>query len=203
MPGHQVIDLSHWNTIPESLRPAREAGVRGVIHKATEGATSVDAKYGARRYLARQAALRWGAYHFLRPGDMLDQARAFIDYAQPDERTLLAADHEDNRVSLADLATWLDEVERLVEIRPIIYSSHVLKEQLAGSRHDRLNGDHYRLWLAQYGPEAELPPGWDSYFLWQWTQSGSIAGVTPPTDLNDYQGTTEELVKAWTGGNDQ
>lgn len=198
MPNKKVIDISHWQTIPESLEMARADGVVGVIHKCTEGPSGLDDKYGARRYLARHAGLLWGAYHFLRPGDMQAQAAHFVEYAEPTRFTLLAADHEDAGVSLDDLEEWLVEVERLTGTRPIIYSGHVLKEQL-NSPHPVLNEDNYRLWLADYTPPADLPDGWMDYWLWQHTQEGEVAGIDPPTDLDDYQGTDEELTKEWTG----
>jgi len=144
--------------------------------------------------------MHWGAYHFLRPGDMVEQAHFFLNTAQIDPAsTLLAADHEDDRVSIDDLLVWLDTVEELVGIRPAIYSGHVLKAQLASGAHSIVNGDRYRLWIAQYGPEAELPAGFESYWLWQWTDRGTVPGVNPPTDLNDYQGTDEELAAEWLG----
>jgi lysozyme len=199
MPNAKVIDLSHWNAIPSSLKPAAAAGVLGVIHKVTEGSGGVDDKYGARRWLANDAGLLWGGYHFLRPGDQRAHAQHFLEEAQPDARTLLAADHEDSRVSLGELGIWLEEIERLAGRRPVIYSGHVLKDQLGGDVDSVINGSRYRLWLAQYGDDYDLPPGWDEPWLWQWTQSGTIDGVTPPTDLNDYQGTDEELAAEWTG----
>ena len=36
------IDLSHHNVIPQSLKPAKQSGIVGVIHKATEGTSYVD-----------------------------------------------------------------------------------------------------------------------------------------------------------------
>lgn len=194
-----VIDLSHWNTIPESLHPAQGDGVRGTIHKATEGSTGTDSKYASRRFLAKDAGLLFGAYHFLRPGDMRAQADHFLDVAEPDLNMLLAADHEDNRVSLSDLQAWLERVEDQIGRRPVIYSGHVLKEQLKG-KHPTINGTNYRLWLAQYSTSPTLPPGWDSYWLWQYSQEGEVDGILPPVDLNDYQGTEAELAATWSGG---
>src|SRR5262245_32071305 len=71
------IDLSHHNTIPESLQDARRSGILGVIHKATEGSSYVDSKVDARFWLARDAGMMWGVYHFVRPGDMDQQVGFF------------------------------------------------------------------------------------------------------------------------------
>lgn len=195
--NHKVIDISHWQTIPSSLIPAKESGVLGVIHKATEGAGGYDDKYPARRFLAREAGLLFGAYHFLRPGSMADQARIFVEYCDPQPWTLLAADHEDERVSLDDLVEWLAAVETLIGIRPVIYSGHVLKEQLGGQRHPVLNEQNFPLWLAQYSSEPELPAGWSAAWLWQWTDRGEVPGIDPPTDLNHYAGDDRDLIRSW------
>src|SRR5215471_10072334 len=98
MPSPNVIDLSHWNVV-ESLIPTATAGIKGVIHKATEGMGSIDDKCAARRYLADEAGLKWGLYHFVRPGSMSDQVENFLDRAKSagvyDDRTLVVLDWED------------------------------------------------------------------------------------------------------------
>lgn len=198
MPTPAIIDLSHHNLIPSSLIPAKASGVQGVIHKASEGTTFADSKYSARRYLAQEAGLLWGSYHFLRPGKMLEQAKHFLAVSEPDDNTLLAADHEDKGVSLDDLIYFLATIEDRIGREPIVYSGHVLKEQMGGQPNPDIN--QYRLWLAQYGSTYELPPGWPSYWLWQYSDKGQVPGISEYTDVNDYLGTNEELAAEWAGG---
>jgi lysozyme len=206
MPKIKVIDLSHYNVIPESLEPAYGDGVRGVIHKCTEGTSYFDSKVEARFALARQCrGMSWGLYHFLRPGDMQAQAEFFWAMAQTvsDDRSLLAADYEVAEVSLDDLADFLEAIETLSGRSPVIYSGHVLKDKLGGKANARLEG--YRLWLAQYSSTPTLPVGFDSYYLWQYSDGDagptphSVAGVNDPVDCNDYQGSDEELRATWAG----
>lgn len=204
MPNSKVIDLSHWNTIPQSLIPASQHGVLGCIHKMTEGMGGVDDKCDGRYALSMDAGLHWGVYHFLRPGDMEAQAEWFINSAYNmgvfDDKTLLAADHEDAGVSLDDLYKFLIAVEQIAGRSPVIYSGHVLKDQLKGKAQDRFK--RFRLWLAQYtSGTPTLPPGWSKYWIWQWTDKGSVPGINPPTDCNDYQGTAEALSMEWAGTN--
>jgi lysozyme len=192
-----AIDLSHWNTIPENLVAAKEAGIIGVIHKATESTTKVDDKLEARYKLAKDAGLLWGVYHFMRATSITQQVEHFLKTAAPfmDEETILAADHEDGSVSLAKLQIFLNEIKARTGKTPIIYSGHVLKEQLGGKANPQLA--RCPLWLAQYGPEAKLPPGWTEYFLWQYTQKGEVPGVKPPTDLNQGFQDRETLRAQW------
>ena len=136
-----VIDLSHHNTIPDSLKDTAQSGVIGLIHKATEGGSYVDPTVGARQYLATDAGLLWGLYHFLRPGDQVAHANHFCDVAEVygDSMTLLAADYEDYEVSLTDLIVWLLVVEQRMGRRPVIYSGHVLKDKLEGKTYPLLD----------------------------------------------------------------
>lgn len=193
------IDLSHHNSIPVSLEPAREAGVFGVIHKATEGLGYVDATLEARRWLVEQAGMLWGVYHFVRPGSMAEQVQHFVDTTAPycDVNTLYALDWEDADVSIDDAIEFMRLLTERTGHHPVLYSGHVVKEALDGVECADLN--QYRLWLCQYGPEAELPPGWDSYWAWQYTENGAVPGVTPPTDLNAFDGTEAELRASWSG----
>lgn len=200
MPKAVVIDLSHHNTIPSSLAPAKASGIVGVIHKVTEGTTYVDDKVAARYDLAKKAGMMWGLYHFVRPGKMKEQVANFLSNSREvsDPNTLFVLDYEDTGVSLDDCVKFLNAVEVLTKRLPVIYSGHVLKEKLNGKADPRLS--KYPLWLAQYGPEAEVPPGWDTYWLWQFTEDGSCPGINPPVDLNACAGSVQQLIEDWTGG---
>ena len=189
-----VVDISHWQENPD-FEAMREAGVLGVIHKATEGSGNTDANYAPRRPDAEAAGLLWGAYHFLRPGDMVAQARRFVDVAG--DIDLYAADHEDTGVSLDALKTFLREVESLTGKTPIIYSGHVIKEQVDGCDPELAK---HRLWLAHYDDSPSWPKDtWPTWWLWQYTDQGHVPGIAGYVDCNRYQGSEDELVAEWTG----
>ncbi len=200
-----VIDLSHHNTIPSSLVLAREFGVRGVIHKATEATGFTDSKVQARYVLAKEAGLLWGLYHFMRPGKIEEQAKYFLNVARNlgviDEYTLLACDHEDSGVSLNDVLLFMQIVEEGAKRAPILYSGHVLKEQMAKKPVMELT--KYRLWLAQYSSQPTLPEGWNEYWIWQYTDKGEVSGITPPTDMNKYDYDEDDLKVEWSGNGEE
>ena len=193
------IDLSHHNTIPVSLIPAREAGILGVIHKATEGETYVDPKLAARWSLARDAGMLWGVYHFVRPGNIAAQVDFFLATVMnvSDDNTLFCLDWEDSGVSLDDAIEFLERLQDASGHDPVLYSGHVLKEALGGVADPGIA--QYRLWLAQYSSDPVLPPGYSSYWGWQYTDQGSVPGINPPVDLNAYDGTAQELAGDWEG----
>jgi lysozyme len=196
----KVIDLYHGDTVT-SFEEVYKAGIRGVIHKATEGQTILDRSYATRREQALDEGLLWGAYHFLRPGNMKAQAQRFLDVAQPSEATLIAVDHEDPKVSLHNLFDFLTEVAAETGGREgIIYSGFLIKEQL-GSKPTMVLP--YRLWLAQYSANPKWPSIWEKPFLWQYTGDGSgpephsIPGIHGNIDISSFDGSDEDLAKQW------
>ncbi|MGY3081997.1 hypothetical protein ACVWZZ_008405 [Bradyrhizobium sp. LM6.10] len=105
-----------------------------MIHKATQGRAYRDPDYATRRKAATNAGLLWGAYHFA-TGDAVElQIENFIKTAQPDERTLMVLDFEDNRpsnMSPQQAVEFLRQLEARLGRRGAIYSGNRLKESLA------------------------------------------------------------------------
>jgi lysozyme len=189
-----VIDISHWQSGVD-FASIKAGGVAGVIHKATESTGYVDDCYAARKSQAAAAGVLWGAYHFLRPGNMVTQAQHFVATAGTID--LYAADHEDSGVSLNALKDFLTEVKAITGKKPVIYSGHVLKEQLDDYDQELAQ---YPLWLAHYADTPSWPgETWPSWWLWQYTDQGTVAGVDPTTDLDRYDGSVEDLRTEWTG----
>lgn len=194
-PTPKVIDLYHGDTV-SSFDEIYASGIRGCIHKATEGKSLTDSAYAKRREEAIDAGLLWGAYHFLRPGNMKDQARRFVDAADPADRTLLAADHEDRHVNYVDLLTFLREVEAETSRAPVLYSGFLIKEQLGSASFAGMA--RYRLWLAQYSATPKWPSRvWEKPFLWQYTETGELPGIIGHVDLNSFDGSDDDLMKQW------
>jgi lysozyme len=57
------------------------------------------------------------------------------------------------------------------------------------------------LWVPEYTSAAEpsaIPPQvWKAWTLWQYTESGSVDGVTGDVDRSRFNGTAEELAAWW------
>src|SRR5262245_7255788 len=196
------IDLSHHNVIPQSLLPAKASGIAAVVHKATEGTGYTDGKVAARYALAQKAGMLWGLYHFVRAGNMDAQVDYFLGRARElevlDDDTLLCLDWEVDDVSLDDAIRFLEQLEARSNRSPVLYSGHILKEALNG-RPATPRLTRYRLWLAQYSNAPVLPPGYDEWWGWQYSESGNVAGINPPVDLNAYDGTAAMLAGDWSG----
>ena len=207
-PAANIVDLYHGDAVT-SFDEARVAGVLGIIHKSTTGGTGRDDQYRARRDAALSAGLLWGAYHWGTAAPADAQAANFLDWAAPDENTLVALDFEPtpgNQMTLDGAREFLGIVAQKLGRKPVIYSGSTIKDAL-GSTNDAYFGSH-RLWLAQYGAAPEVQPSWGSYWLWQFTDGKAadprrrkvpgIAGNDQgEVDCNYYPGTAVQLADEW------
>ncbi|HYG61751.1 MAG TPA: glycoside hydrolase family 25 protein [Thermoanaerobaculia bacterium] len=172
------------------------AGLSFVFMKASEGITSVDPELSANWSGARTAGLLRGAYHFYRPGDdPTQQAEHFLATVQlgpgdlPPVLDVETADGVSADDIVQGVATWLDVVQKATGRTPIIYTSHGFWDSL-GSTH--LGG--YPLWIAEYGVSSPVvPAGWTRWTFWQYSDSGTVAGIQGAVDLDVFQGSLEEL----------
>src|SRR5256885_1238870 len=110
-----VVDISHHNGNVD-LGRAQQAGIVGVIHKATQGTSMVDNMYQTNRQKAQAAGVLWGAYHFGTQSDGAAQADFFLQTVNPDAQTLLVLDYEPNGNSTMTLAQAKAFVTRVNEV---------------------------------------------------------------------------------------
>lgn len=94
--NREVVDLSHWDQSVD-FKLAKEDGILGVIHKATQGLKYVDSEYIKRKKTAEEEGLMWGAYHFGVGENGKDQAEHFLETVGNNSQVLLALDIEENR----------------------------------------------------------------------------------------------------------
>lgn len=172
--------------------------------------------YHTRRAMARSLGLKWGAYHLGRPGNPIDQANHFIDFAQPGPDDLIAIDIEDNDpekwISLEDAEEFARHIKRRVGRFPVLYTNGSTAKYIAD------NKDRYRLlsrlplWYARYsaGVDMHFPKGnWSTYTLWQFLSQENcnsrrcpyrIPGTGYDIDINVASMSVEALHAAWPFG---
>ena len=210
-----VVDINHADGSREDngrhidqidYEKFKRAGFLGLIHKATEGGRFVDPLYAVRRPRAIAAGLLWGAYHFMRPGDVGDQVSVFLNAAgrypasgRPFIRYVL--DYEDDKCGLWQAERWLELVHNITGQRPWLYGGGVLKDQIKRGHAPSLG--QFPLWLAEYGPDERLPPAWKTAVLWQRSGDGigpgihDVPGIGRKMDIDYFDGTDDELRAAW------
>jgi lysozyme len=199
----KVLDISHYNTVSK-FEDIYAFGIRGIVHKSSQGTGYVDPTYASRRNAVIEGGLLWGAYHFADGSDPVKQAEHFLSAAKPDEHTLLSLDFEPNgksTMTLPQARTFLQTIERETGRKAVLYSGNLIKETL-GDRPDEYFGAH-RLWLAHYSDTPKWPKAWAKPWLQQFSGDGindhgiKVPGVSGLVDLNSFDGSDEELAAQW------
>lgn len=149
-------------------------------------------------HLMKLYGIRRGGFHFLRPGDIGNQAERFlrlIRQAPLAEDDIPVLDWEDKGNSLADAKQWLEHVHRETGIRPIIYTGAYIVEPLYDGKPVPSWFKDYLWWVSGYpddpDPFTEIPMAYVPRGLtranicaWQYSARGRWTGVTGNVDLN-------------------
>lgn len=184
-----VIDISHHIIVPDfrAIQPLPWL----ILTKATEGTDFRDDSYPTYARGIRAAGIRLGSYHFMLPGDEIEQAEWYCDYLfevglQGNE--VLACDMEVGGVSLAEIKNFLDRVQNKTGIRPLIYSSQLILEGLYKGQPPPTWLLEEWLWIAEYPPAPDLTneiPSWivprgcsaNRIAFWQYSCDGILGGI--------------------------
>ena len=191
------IDVSHhqgsidWNLVSQ-------AGTRFAFIKATEGVSFKDSKFSVNRKEARSAGLNCGFYHFFRPrSDVARQADNFINSVGKLEAGDLppVLDLENpspwfrysKKKRLELIASWIGRVEDALGVAPIIYLSPSFAVDTLGSPQEL---SKYLLWIAHYTSRSapRVPSPWTDWTFWQYTETGTVSGVSGNVDRNRFNG---------------
>lgn len=199
-----VIDISHHNGRSLNFNQAKQDGILGVIHKASQGGGGRDPMYKTNRKKAVDAGLLWGAYHFATGSDGVLQAVNFLNAVGDPEGVLMVLDLEPNphgtSMNLIQAHAFVTHVHEQTGRYPGLYSGHTIKEMLGPSK-DPILANCW-LWLAQYGPTAVVPPNWPTWTMWQYTDGAigseprKVRGIGH-CDRDRFNGPEEGLRRLW------
>src|SRR5262252_5094015 len=203
-----VLDLSHHETV-QDWQAVKDAGIEGLIWKATQGQSYHDDTYHKCKAKALEHGFLWGSYHFADGTSVSGQVNNYYHYARPEPGELFCLDLEDNpdgtAMNLAQAREFVEKIENLLG-RPnqcVVYSGNTLKEMLGNTKSTFWGAR--RMWLAQYGTNPSVQKSWDTYWLWQYSdgeygpQPHDVAGISDAVDSNSFDGTPEELAEQWSG----
>ena len=204
MPSNSVIDISHHNGTGLNFGKAKADGIAGVIHKATQGEAYVDPNLRRNRNAILGSKLLFGAYHFGTGANGITQAAHFLDVVQPDNKTVIVLDFEDNpagtNMTLEEARAFVTHVKMQTGRWPGFYSGHTIKRLLGTAVDPILNNCWF--WLAQYGPTAVVPPDWPTWTMWQYTdvafgpEPHKVNGIGR-CDRDRFNGTEQQLRQLW------
>lgn len=176
-----------------------------VIIRATMGTGTADknAPYYAQH--CKDNGIPVSYYHFAYPdkkmggtivSDATSEANYFLQTIKPypDPVDLIIdcepknAAGDDTDLTQSEYALWLqtflDVVEHTTGKKMVIYTYADYLNRHLPIGHTFGN---FPLWIANYGKNIKCPPlphGWLNYYMWQYSQSGSINGISTPVDLS-------------------
>jgi GH25 family lysozyme M1 (1,4-beta-N-acetylmuramidase) len=196
------IDVSHWQGTIDWTKVAG-AAKRFAIIKATESTDFVDAKYATNHAAAKANGIWTGAYHFAQPdataNDGKNEAAWFVAHANLSAGDLIPAlDLEQSGgLSISALQAWvtsfLGEVTAETGVRPMIYTSPAFWKKYMGDTTALADAGYKILWIAHWFVSAPTVPAnnWSGHgwTFWQYTDCGSVAGISGCVDLDRYNGT--------------
>lgn len=189
------IDVSKWQATV-NWTSVQQAGTVFAFARATYGSSEVDSYFSDNWQAMKAAGVIRGAYHFfLVADDPTQQAEFFIKTVGslgPDDLPPVIDVESASGTSsnlAADVQTWLNVVEQGLGRTPIIYTApSYWNENITGGF------GNYPLWVAEYGVSTPKPVnGWSNYTFWQYSSTGTVAGVNGAVDLDYFNGTSEEL----------
>jgi uncharacterized protein (TIGR02594 family) len=201
-----IIDVYHQNGL--NLANARKAGVTAILHKASEGAASKDAKYASRKAAAMGDGFLWGAYHLTSGADPKKQLDNFLSVEDgSDPKVQLALDWETAQDGTILNIDGIRELIRLFHGKlsryPMLYGGWTLRDTPEVVMGDPLLAK-CPLWYQRYNWEPKALPvrTWPTYTLWQFASEERGYGappsnIMPGADYNRFQGTEAELAAAW------
>jgi lysozyme len=178
----------------------RAAGIAFAFARVSDGTTAPDARFAENWRGMKSAGVVRGAYQFFRASEdpvaqaslvvsMLEDAGGLEAGDLPVVMDIETADGASSATVRANMASWLDAVERATGAAPIVYTnaatSAVIGNAFGGAA----------LWVANWDAACpSVPVGWSTWTFWQYSSTGSVAGVPTAVDLDEFDGTPGDLV---------
>jgi len=196
------VDVSRWQGWID-YPSLQAAGKRFVIAKATEGIGFLDPMYATNKLGASGAGLAVTAYHYARPDlnptNPQGEADWFVDNVGLVPGMLAPALDLEVPGTLGTAAlqvwvgAWLDRVYTRIGVRPMIYASPTFWRKYLADTTSFADQGYPVLWVAHWFVAGPTVPAnnWSNrgWTFWQYSDCGSVPGVSGCVDLDRYNGT--------------
>jgi lysozyme len=192
------IDVSKWES-SINWTSVKNGGYAFAFIRVSDGTTSPDAKFAGYWAGAKAAGVIRGAYQFFRPSqNVTTQANMMINAIgtyRPGDLPPVIDVEATGSLSPATVASkvrqWVDKVYAAVGVRPIVYTGkYFWRDQVGGPSSFAPNP----LWIAQYTTLCpDLPSPWTKWTFWQYTDTGSVPGISGHVDTNRFNGSLADL----------
>jgi GH25 family lysozyme M1 (1,4-beta-N-acetylmuramidase) len=198
-PTVKGIDVSYYQgTI--NWTAVKGDGVKFAYIRASDGLNTIDSKFEANWSGSRAAGIKHGAYQFFRPGqDAIAQADLLLDkiggrLAADDLPPVIdveASDGQSAAVITSKVKAWVAHVKAATGRDPVIYTGFYFWRDSVGAPDVTTSP----LWHAQYSTAAcpNIAPPWQNWAIWQYSSTGTVAGISGNVDMNRWNGDEASL----------
>lgn len=194
------IDVSHYQADAGTINWSKVAqSVPAVIIKATQGTGYKDPKYQSNRTGAEAAGMRVATYHFLEHGDIDQQVSWYLNNVIPAKGERVVVDYEKDECTADDLVQFVEKLLTF-DVEVTVYGAAKLTEDVTAYSGDVSALERTSLWAARYSSEEPdiATQIWPVYTAWQYSQSGTIPGISGNVDCNMFNGSKANMLK-WFG----
>jgi lysozyme len=190
------IDVSHYqDTI--NWNAVRGAGIKFAVIRSTHGTEQLDTQFRSNWQHAKEQGILRGAYQYFRPGQNPEtQADLFLqrfagDYGElPMVIDVEADDGLSAKAIKLRVQRWIARVMAATGRQPMIYTAYYFWRDSVGAA----SFPNAPLWVANYGVSCpRVPPPWQRWTFWQRSESGQVAGIKGPVDLDRFNGNLAAL----------
>lgn len=201
---HYGIDISHYQGDISKVLSKNPDSLKFIICKATQSTGYVDPMFRTNWSNIKQGGFIRGAYHFYdcskdakaqaaHFGQMISDIKDYdispiLDIEQGSLVSGIDAEKIEN-----DALTFLKEIERITNRKPIIYSDYGFFQEYFTNTEFA----NYRLWLAEYskGVNPKIPNIWEQKGFSIWQKSSSYKTNSTQTDFDVVRGSLKKIVK--------
>ncbi|GAO99097.1 GH25 family lysozyme [Fructobacillus ficulneus] len=208
VPRIDVVDVSSYQgyLTAQDYVTMKNAGVRGIIVKLTEGSTYVNKYAQAQIANAKAAGLQVSAYHYAdytNPSTAQAEANHFADVAQQygfKSSDLLIDDLEDGVTVSGNVSqnakAFNDQLQSRGFANTTLYTYISYKN--SNSLDTSFVGGDSKVWIAQYPYTPSSDSLWNTGFgMWQWSSNVSFNGISGRFDVSiDYTGMASRQLTA-------
>jgi lysozyme len=198
-PTVKGIDVSYYQGTID-WKAVKNDGVAFAFIRVSDGTGFIDPNFPTYWAESRAAGIVHGAYQYFRPGsDPIAQADLLLSKIgsamQPDDLPPVidveTTDGLGTSAVAAAVKAWVDHVAAAIGRPPIIYTGFYSWRDMVGGA-DMTTSP---LWHAQYTTAScpNIAAPWTSWAVWQYTSTGTVAGISSAMDVDRWNGDMASL----------
>lgn len=190
------IDVSEWQG-SINWGAVAQSGRSFAIARVSYGAYYIDPYFAANWNGIKAAGMVRGVYQFFLPSqDGATQAQVLLNHIGnlgpgdlPPVCDLEVRDGCSDARIMQQLGAWCATIRNAIGREPLIYTSPGFWNGIGG--HNTFGAD---LWVAHWFVSSPwIPAGWGNWQVWQYSDAGSVPGISGRVDLDRFNGSVADL----------